>query len=342
MKPIERVRKMNLGESIDRVPFMPTLYEHCAALIHKTPSQAAQDKKLLVEAQLKGYETYGHDLVTIGMDIYNVEVEALGAEILYTDTVNIPGMKDHILADTDELGHLSVPDPEQDGRMPMFLEAGEEIKKAIGEEVIVNGTIVGPFTMAALLRGFEKIIFDMILNPEYADTLMKFTADVGIRYAEAMIKRGLSLSINESWITPPLMSPDLFKNQILKWEQYVIQSLKEKGLTSIGLISGGNTTPILDDLVLSGSSLIMADYGCDLTYFKQKANEANITLRGCIDSKMLERGTEEEIRKSTEEVLRIGMAGTGKFVMGCGVVSYNTPTEKLRYFKKAVEEYTLR
>lgn len=338
MKPIERVRNMNLGEETDRVPFMPTLYEHCAALIKKTPSEVAQSKELLVKAQLQGYETYGHDLVTVGLDIYNVEVEALGSVITYSDTNDIPGLTGHILADTDELEHLTLPDPEQDGRMPMFLGAAEEIKKEIGDEVLVNGTIVGPFTMAALLRGFEKFIMDLMLNPEYAEKLMKFTADVGIKYAEAMIKRGLGLSVNESWVAPPLMSPVLFKNQILRWEKYLIQQLKARGLTNIGLIVGGNTTPIIDDLVNAGSSLIMADCGCDLKYFKQKADEAGIILRGCIDSKMLEKASWEEISLATRAVLQIGSNG-GKFVIGCGVVSYNTPKENVLAFKKAVEDY---
>ncbi|MDW7675226.1 MAG: uroporphyrinogen decarboxylase family protein [Bacillota bacterium] len=338
MRSRERVLKMNKGEKIDRVPFMPTLYEHCAALINKTPSEVAQDKSLFIEAQLKGYEVYQHDLVTVGMDIYNVEVEALGAKIAYSQSIDVPGISFHPLAEVEDLTGLKLPNPEQDGRMPMFLEAAAEINKQIGDEVIVNGTIVGPFTLAALLRGFEKFIMDIMMNPDYARQLLNFCADVGVRYGEAMIKRGVGLSINESWISPPLMSPKIFKDEVLPWEKYLISELKAKGIANIGLISGGNTTAIVDDMIQAGSSLIMADYGCDLGYFKQKADQAGITLRGCIDSKMLEKASVEEINSATEQVLQVGVKG-GKFVIGCGVVSYNTPTEKLLAFKNSVEQF---
>ena len=162
MRPIERVRKMNSGETIDRVPFMPTLYEHCASLIDKTPSQVARSKELLIKSQITAYEAYQHDLVTVGLDIYNVEVEALGGKIIFPENSEIPGLRGHPLAGDDNLNNLEIPDPEKDGRMPLFLEAAEAIKREIGKEVLVNGTIVGPFTLAALLRGFENFIMDLM------------------------------------------------------------------------------------------------------------------------------------------------------------------------------------
>ena len=338
LHPIERVRKMNSGEAIDRVPFMPTLYEHCASLIDKTPSQVAQSKELLIKSQITAYEAYRHDLVTVGLDIYNVEVEALGGNIIFPENNEIPGLKGHPLADNDNLNNLNIPDPEKDSRMPLFLEAAEAIKREIGEEVLVNGTIVGPFTLAALLRGFENFIMDLMTRPEYAQKLMKFSAEVGISYGEAMIKRGLGLSINESWISPPLISPKIYKEHILKWEGHQIAELKTRGLSNIGLISGGNTTPIVDQMLTTGTSLIMADYNCDLKYFKEKAEEAGVILRGCIDSKLLEKGSREDIYNATNKVLDIGSTSK-KFVIGCGVVSYNTPKNQLLLFKKAVEDY---
>ncbi|MEW6623600.1 MAG: uroporphyrinogen decarboxylase family protein [Bacillota bacterium] len=338
MKPIDRIRKMSADQPIDRIPFVPTLYEHCAALINKTPSQVARSKDLIVAAQLKGYEVYEHDLISVGIDIYNIEVEALGGSIVYPENTDIPGLTNHILEDTEVLTSLKVPDPESDGRMPLILDAAENIKKEVGSEVLVNGTIVGPFTLAALLRGFEKLIMDMMLNPCYARELLGFAVKVCLKYGEAMVKRGLGLSINESWIAPPLLSPRLFREQVFPWEQYLINELKAKGLANVGLISGGNTTPIVDDMLKTGTSLIMADYNCDLAYFKTKADQAGVVLRGCIDSKLLERGSKEMIYDAVNRVLDVGVSN-GKFVIGCGVVSYTTPKEQVLLFKQAVMDY---
>jgi hypothetical protein len=70
----------------DRIPFVPAIYEHKAALIGKTPSEVAQSEELLVYAALAEFETYRPDLLTVGMDVYNVEAEALGCKVKYYDT----------------------------------------------------------------------------------------------------------------------------------------------------------------------------------------------------------------------------------------------------------------
>ena len=54
-----------------RIPFVPTLFEHAARVINKTPSEVAQNEDLLVKSQLACYEKYKHDLVSVGVDIYN-------------------------------------------------------------------------------------------------------------------------------------------------------------------------------------------------------------------------------------------------------------------------------
>lgn len=72
------------------IPFIPTIYDHAAALIGRTPSELAQNEDLLVECQLAAYERYGHDLVTVGLDIYNVEAEALGGRVHFYDDNTTP------------------------------------------------------------------------------------------------------------------------------------------------------------------------------------------------------------------------------------------------------------
>jgi len=53
----------------------------------------------------------------------------------------------------------------------------------------------------------------------------------------------------------------------------------------------------------------------------------------------VEAGTPAEITEAADKVLSIGAPG-GKFIMGCGVVSYHTKPENLMSFKKAVEEFS--
>ena len=155
MLPRERMAMVAQGKLPDRVPFVPTIYEHAAALIGVTPSEMARSEALIVRGQLEAYRRYGHDLVAVGIDIYNVEAEALGCSVQYFEDNSIPSVNAHVLAEGSiSPDSLQVPDPESAGRMPMLLSAAETVRREIGQEVPVSAASVGPFTLAALLRGF--------------------------------------------------------------------------------------------------------------------------------------------------------------------------------------------
>lgn len=339
MTPRERMMRLAQGKLPDRVPFVPTIYEHAAALIGVTPSEMAKSKELIIKGQLAAYELYGHDLVAVGIDIYNLEAEALGCKIQYFANKSIPSVCSHILSkDKEALHELTVPDPEAAGRMPLLLEAAAAIQQEIGGEVLVSAAAIGPFTLAALLRGFEPFILDLLRDPSYAGEVLDFATEVSAAFGKAMVKRGLGVAINDSWITPPLLSPKLYKNFVLERHQKLIKELKEAGAPNVGLISGGNTQPISEYLVQTGSSLIMADHGVDLAAYKAKAEAAGMTLRGNVKSSLMETGTEEEIIAQAREVLAVGAPG-GRFVFGCGVVPLDTDPARVLLLKKFAEEY---
>jgi hypothetical protein len=69
-------RATPFATSPDRRPFIPAIHEHGATLPGKGPSEVSRDASLMAEAALAGCRTYGHGLVTVGMDIYNTEAEA--------------------------------------------------------------------------------------------------------------------------------------------------------------------------------------------------------------------------------------------------------------------------
>lgn len=341
MNSIERMRATAAGERTDRVPFVPTIYEHAAYLIGKLPTDISLNLNLLVQAQLKAYEIYGHDFVVIGADIYNVEAEALGCRVrYYPDSAAIPGVESHILQEGD-VSELKKPSPWQDGRMPMMLEAVSRVKKEIGDLVPVNGTVVGPYTLATILAGYENFVMKMLSEPEEAERILSFTTAVCCDYAIAFIKLGAGVSINESWIAQPVLSPALYRKFVYKYHQQVVRQLKEAGASSVGIISGGDTTAICDDLISVGSSILMADYCCDQKLYKQKAEAAGIVLRGSIDSKLVRSGPPEKIAAETLRLLEL-CARSGRFLLGCGVVPYDTPSEHLFAMKEVVENFNLR
>ncbi|MHC4363221.1 MAG: uroporphyrinogen decarboxylase family protein, partial [Planctomycetota bacterium] len=83
MSPKERVRLALQGRETDRPLFCPAIYEHMAKLVGRSPSEVSRSAGLLEQAVLAEYETYAPDMLTVGIDIYNVEAEALGSEVAF-------------------------------------------------------------------------------------------------------------------------------------------------------------------------------------------------------------------------------------------------------------------
>lgn len=333
----ELFKTMAEGKMPDRIPFVPTIYEHAAKVIGKPIAELCQSADMIVEGQLKCYDMYQHDLISVGVDIYNIEYEAIGARFDYSDKENLPSTSDILVTNREDLNGLKVPNPLKDGRMPMLLDAAERINKAVGSEVGVGGTIVGPFTLAAIARGFEDMIMDMIDDPEFAKEQLEYALQVGLSFGKAFIDRGLGVAINESWIAPPLLSPSFYRNIAAGYEKRLISELKAYGAASVALISGGDTTAIVADMAGTGTSLLMSDFFTDRQLFKRLCREHNTSLRASIQSRTVAMGSDEDIYRETKAVLD-DCADYNKFIMGCGVVGYDTALDRVIRFREIVEE----
>lgn len=332
----EIIDLLNSGEIPPRIPFVPVIYEHAAKLLGITPSMLATDEEHVVKGQLVAYKLYKHDLVSVGVDIYNIEAEALGCKVIFFDGHAIPSIAAPIISNYEDLRNLRIPNPARDGRMPLFVSATRRIKEAIGNEVYVSGTIVGPFTLAAILRGFEPLLMDFIFDEEFAVEQMKFVLEVSFAYAKAFIDSGAAISINESWIAPPLMSPDLFESKIFSFEKQLIGRIKSYGLKNVALICGGNTSPIAHLLIRTGTSLLMADANSDQAMYKALCGGRNINLRASINSALLQQGDTGLLEEAVIDLIAKCAAG-GRFIMGCGVVSADTAPDNVLKFKELVE-----
>jgi uroporphyrinogen decarboxylase len=334
----EIINLLNNGKIPSRVPFVPVIYEHAASLIGVNTSDLARNEDLIVKGQLAAYHLYKQDLVSVGVDIYNVEAEALGCKVSYFNDFSVPSISEPIISDSEDLIKLKVPNPVTDGRMPLFISATGRINEEIGKEVFVSGTIVGPFTLAAILRGFEPFLMDLITDEEFALEQLKFASEVSFAYAKAFIDIGVGVAVNESWIVPPLLSPDIFESVVFEFEQKLISRIKSYGIKNVALICGGNTSSIANLLVQTGTSLLIADPNSDQAAIKRLCEKHQINLRASIDSALVQGGNYELLEASVKDVIA-KCAANGRFIFGCGIVSADTSVANVLRLKELVNRY---
>jgi len=328
MRPCDRLDAILAGRAPDRPPFVPSVYEHGAALLGKTPSEAARQAGLMADAALAAYRAYGHDLVTVGIDIYNVEAEALGCRVRYDPTSPmIPGVVSHPLAGPEmpDPERLAIPRPGPGNRLGLLAEAAGRVVDAIGGEVWVYGCMGGPFTQAVEVRGFDDLVVDIVTRPEAVHRLMARTTQLALEQAERLSRRGAGVYLYESWATIPLISPDLFRAFVVPYNRQVIAEVRRRFRTPPpALIMGGNVSLLIDFLLAAESSLVVCDFNADFDLIRSRTAGRPVLVRGCVDPKAIGRGAWDEVARAVDALARKSR-GMDQFVWGCGCVPYPTP-----------------
>ena len=336
MNSRERLQLTLKGEAADRVPFVPSIYEHGAAVLGKSPGEVSRDADLMAQAAIESYRRYQHDLVTVGIDIYNIEAEAWGCKLSGGAGASIPGVITHPLAADAELNPLRLPEPVPGAgnRLNLFLDAVGKVVGEIGKEVWVYGCLGGPFSQAVELRGFDNLVMDMFTTPDRVHELMERLAQATLEHARRVSATGVGTYLYESWATVPLITVDIFKEYVTPWNKVIVQGIKSNYDTPPpAVIMGGNVTQLAALFIDMGVSLVAADYLTDFAVLRKKFAGQNIIVRGCVDPKMIERGDWDGIETMVTQ-LREKSQGMHNFVWGCGCVSYNTSEAYLNHYRE--------
>lgn len=340
MKPLERLSLALSGQKADRIPFVPAIYEHKAFLINKSPSEVCQDYNLLIRALEAEYEIYQADLLVVGIDVYNVEAEALGARVGYCKTNETPSISRPVLVRREEIDNLQMPDPAHDGRMSLMIRAGRKIARRIGDEVMIWGAMSGPFTLASRLLGEENLLLMTIKDPDWVCKSMGFCTKVLMEYGKAWMEAGLGIIVFDSFCSPPMISPQVYRQLVMPYHTKLMGYLKKSGSHYCPLIIGGNTTKIAEDIAKTGANFILCDYNADLKHYLRVVKDAGITLRANINPELIYRGPFNKIIQAGEEIIRKSN-NLPRFILGTGVLPYDTPQEHVIALKSCTNRIDL-
>jgi uroporphyrinogen decarboxylase len=336
----ERVDRAYALEPVDKLPFVPAVYEHKARLIGHSPSEVCRSLDLLHEALEKELEVYDPDALTVGLDVYNVEAEAVGCEVRYFGrSPDVPAVAAPILEGPSELGRLRRPDPGRDGRMPLLVEAAARLRAAKGDDVAVRGAVTGPFSLACALAGTEEVLVATIEDPAFVRALLAFSAGVAVDFGRAFLAKGVEPILFDSKASPAAASPRVFRDFVLPaYRDVVIPGLRGAGARRTPLIIGGDTTPVLEELLETGAGQLLCDAGADLELFLRRCGEEERPLRVSVDARLVHTGRPEEIRREARRILEC-IAGRPGLLFGCGVVAYDCDPRNVIILREARDEF---
>src|SRR3989441_894633 len=172
--PRDRVVAAYKGGFADRVPAYPIAGSFAGCLDGLSIEEYCTNPTKAVRAMLNYYERYQPDIMIAFNDLAK-EAEAIGCHVKYSDYV-VPSIDQHVLQDDKgKLARLEVPDPFRQGRLPAFLEQCEALSAQKFPSAL-GAVLVGPWTIAMLMRNPELMCLDTLEDPEFGPEVLRRSA----------------------------------------------------------------------------------------------------------------------------------------------------------------------
>ncbi|MCH8121051.1 MAG: hypothetical protein IIC00_15165 [Planctomycetes bacterium] len=309
-----------------RVQFCPSVYEHAAGLIGKTPWEVSRNGQLLSKAHIEAFRLYNHRPVVVGIDIYNLEAEAYGATVDRPSGIGVPAILRHPYSTAKELMTLEPFNPKTDGRIPMVIEAARRVADEC-PEADVRIPLSGPFSLATNLMGFENLLCEIMTSPDLVARTLNHLVAGQVEFCKEIVRQGLDIGFFESAAAPPLLSPDNFRDIELGALKKIMEETSMVVGHPVPCIIGGNTLPILDYILETGTGYVCCPAGTDQKMFMEKMRtHPDVTVRINMDLGPMTSKNFEAVKKEVDRVLELAN-NRERVCIGTGCLPFETDPE---------------
>jgi uroporphyrinogen decarboxylase len=316
----------------------PSVYEHAAAVIQRTPWEVSRDADLLYEAHAAAYRIYRHTPIMPGIDIYNLEAEAYGAPVTNPGGTGIPAINRPIAQSAAELLRLPPLDPRSDGRIPMQIRVAARLAREF-PETQVRVPVSGPFSIASNLVGFQNLLCDVATDPDQVAAALMHLVAGQVRFAEEIRAQGVDVAFFESAACPPLLSPAMFRRVELPALKAILGGMAAVLGHPVPCIIGGDTTPILEAMLETGTGYVVAPFETNQEAFLKKIwDRTEIRVRVNSGSEIISRGPWERIRGDADRIIGL-LRGRPNVCLGTGALPYETPPENVLRLREYVAQF---
>ncbi len=326
----ERILAALRGEWPDRVPVMLHNFMLAARENGIPMSRFRHDGRAVAESFIRAVETYGYDGVLVDIDTVTL-AGAVGVPVDLPE--NMPARpRGALLESLEEVRDLEPVRIEEYPTVHAALEAVALLREYFRGEVAVRGNCdQAPFALAALIRGLEDWLQDLIQAEEAMIVrLLSYCTTVTARFLELMAAAGADiLSSGDSPAGPDVISPAMYRQYAQPWEERVVEMSRRLGRPYILHICG-DARLILPDMIATGADGLELDQKTDIP-FAHILMRHRTTFVGNLDpSGVLAWGTKALVRTKTRELLE-AFSDTPRFILNAGcAIPAETPAENLR------------
>lgn len=309
-----------------------------AALVGVPIDDYCTSSTVLADTQIAAQKKVGQDVLVAQSDGYYM-AEGLGLRTRRRRN-DTPVPETQLIDDLAAVDSLTVPDPQSDGRMPVYLEAIRALVRHANESLAVRACGTGAFSLAGHLIGPDRLVTRIALltvEPSPKDEaalrrLMEICTETTTSFALSALEAGADIVMSgDSLASLDMISPEIYEQWVYPYERAFFDRVRpaadSRGALTLLHICG-NTLPILGSMAETGAHVLEVDWKVSLAGARQVVGE-RVALMGNLDpSALLLQGKPDDVRYASRTA--IAEAGTG-FLLGSGCeVAPATPLENMR------------
>jgi uroporphyrinogen decarboxylase len=247
----------------------------------------------------------------------------------------------HPLAEDPAVDTYLPPDPD---RPELYDEAEQVIRTYQGKYWIVGVVVTTIFETAWALRGLDRLLTDLILNPQLANRIL----DIPYEYHRRAARRLTELGVDMIWIgddmggqTAMVISPAMWRKYFKSRMRRLISELK--GINpqlKVAYHSDGTIWPIIPDLIEIGLDVLNpVQPACmDPAEIKERFGD-HLCFWGTIDEQhTLPFGTARDVRTEVISRLQTVGKGGGLIIGPTHHVQLDTPLENFWSMVNAIKD----
>jgi MtaA/CmuA family methyltransferase len=296
------------------------------------------DPRLAAKVLADCARAFGYDCIIIDFDTC-VLAEAMGAELVLPDDaparVAAPAIRSLV-----EVRDLRIPDPDRDGRLPIWLETTREVRRLVGDDLAIMGRAdQGPFSLLFAVRGHEALMIDVATaDPDELHAALRVCMEAGVQFARAQIAAGADMtSIGDSAAGQSLISPEHYRTLAYPYQKRYKERLGD-GLLSLHIC--GKTNEIVEEMTRTGSEILELDHYNDIAKSFDLVNNRSCIFGNIDPSAVLSLGSAQDVLDACEPVIKTAVAREARFVLcpGC-LVNADVPDDNIRAMTEAAERW---
>lgn len=326
-------------KAVDRVPMMILLGE--TWLIEREGMSFREFidlPDLGVDLIVNTYGDIGCDSVTCGLGCWIGCLEAAGCPIETEKKGAAIEVKPCIIEPEKDVPQLNISDiPSMLDRSPLInkmMRQTQAMKKMVGEEKMVAGQLVGPFSAANMMVGVKEFMVLLGKRSPYVAPILEFTTAFCIELTKRYKENGADIiQVCDPCSSGDLISPVMYAKQVVPTLEKLYGAMQDYKTTMIHIC--GKAGMRLPEIMKIGINGFSVDSPVDIKTSMEQA-DGKVCMMGNFDPNgLLRLGSKKDVYEAAMANLKVaGMKGGYVLMPGCDLAA-ETPPENLKALVEA-------